>query len=58
VFLRWEKRFLLMESQIARDKGDDIRDVSLRLRKALAWLIHKLFGFQAQGRREIGISHC
>ncbi len=36
VFLRWEKRFLLMESQIARDKGDDIRDVSLRLRNALA----------------------
>jgi phosphoenolpyruvate-protein kinase (PTS system EI component) len=31
VFLRWEKRFLLMESQIARDKGDDIRDISNRL---------------------------
>jgi phosphoenolpyruvate-protein kinase (PTS system EI component) len=36
VFLRWEKRFLLMESQIARDKGDDMRDVSMRLRRALA----------------------
>jgi phosphoenolpyruvate-protein kinase (PTS system EI component) len=36
VFLRWEKRFLLMESQIARDKGDDIRDISIRLRNALA----------------------
>jgi phosphoenolpyruvate-protein kinase (PTS system EI component) len=36
VFLRWEKRFLLMESQIARDKGDDMRDISIRLRSALA----------------------
>ena len=36
VFLRWEKRFLLMESQIARDKGEDIRDISIRLRNALA----------------------
>ncbi|MGB5538176.1 MAG: putative PEP-binding protein, partial [Thiogranum sp.] len=36
VFLRWEKRFLLMESQIARDKGDDMRDISIRLRNALA----------------------
>jgi phosphoenolpyruvate-protein kinase (PTS system EI component) len=36
VFLRWEKRFLLMESQIARDKSDDIRDISIRLRNALA----------------------
>jgi phosphoenolpyruvate-protein kinase (PTS system EI component) len=36
VFLRWENRFLLMESQIARDKGDDMRDISRRLRHALA----------------------
>ena len=36
VFLRWEKRFLLMESQIAKDKSDDVRDISLRLRNALA----------------------
>jgi len=36
VFLRWEQRFLLMESQIARDKGDDMRDISIRLRNALA----------------------
>ena len=36
VFLRWENRFLLRESQIARDKGDDLRDLSIRLRKALA----------------------
>jgi phosphoenolpyruvate-protein phosphotransferase len=36
VFLRWEKRFLLMESQMARDKGDDIRDISIRLCNALA----------------------
>jgi len=43
VFLRWEKRFLLMESQIARDKGDDIRDISIRLHNALAGItIHPL----------------
>jgi phosphoenolpyruvate-protein phosphotransferase len=36
VFLRWENRFLLMESQIARDKGDDLQDISIRLRHALA----------------------
>ena len=43
VFLRWEKRFLLMESQIARDKGDDMRDVSIRLRNALAGItVHPL----------------
>lgn len=35
VFLRWEKRFLLMESPIARNKSDDIRDISIRLRNAL-----------------------
>jgi phosphoenolpyruvate-protein phosphotransferase len=43
VFLRWEKRFLLMESQIARDKSDDMRDISIRLRNALAGItIHPL----------------
>jgi phosphoenolpyruvate-protein phosphotransferase len=43
VFLRWEKRFLLMESQIARDKGDDMRDVSIRLSNALAGItVHPL----------------
>jgi len=43
VFLRWEKRFLLMESQIATDKGDDMRDISIRLRNALAGItIHPL----------------
>jgi phosphoenolpyruvate-protein phosphotransferase len=45
VFLRWEKRFLLMESQIARDKGDDMRDISIRLRNALAGItVHPLEG--------------
>lgn len=43
VLLRWEKRFLLMESQVARIKGDDIRDVSFRLRNALAGItVHPL----------------
>ncbi|EKD29172.1 MAG: hypothetical protein ACD_79C00025G0003 [uncultured bacterium] len=36
VFLRWEKRFLLMESQISRQKGEDIRDISNRLSNALS----------------------
>ena len=43
VFLRWEKRFLLMESQIAREKGEDMRDVSIRLSNALAGItVHPL----------------
>jgi phosphoenolpyruvate-protein phosphotransferase len=43
VFLRWERRFLLMESQIARDKSDDMRDISRRLRSALAGItVHPL----------------
>ena len=43
VFLRWEKRFLLMESQMARQKGDDMRDISKRLTNALAGIrIHPL----------------
>ena len=43
VFLRWEKRFLLMESQISRDKSDDVRDISIRLRNALAGItVHPL----------------
>ncbi|MGD8619487.1 MAG: phosphoenolpyruvate-utilizing N-terminal domain-containing protein, partial [Gammaproteobacteria bacterium] len=43
VFLRWENRFLLMESQIARDKGDDMRDISIRLQQALAGItVHPL----------------
>ncbi|MBA52993.1 MAG: phosphoenolpyruvate--protein phosphotransferase [Pseudomonadales bacterium] len=36
VFLKWENRFLLMESVIAKEKGEDIRDISIRLRNALA----------------------
>ena len=43
VFLRWETRFLLMESTMAREKGDDLRDISLRLRNALAGItVHPL----------------
>lgn len=43
VFLRWEKRFLLMESQVARDKSDDIHDIAIRLRNALAGItVHPL----------------
>jgi phosphoenolpyruvate-protein phosphotransferase len=43
VFLRWEKRFLLLESQVARDKGDDMRDISNRLSAALAGIaLHSL----------------
>ncbi|MDQ8198436.1 phosphoenolpyruvate--protein phosphotransferase [Pelagicoccus enzymogenes] len=36
VFLRWERRFLLMESQISRQKGDDMKDLSNRLSNALS----------------------
>jgi phosphoenolpyruvate-protein phosphotransferase len=43
VLLRWEKRFLLMESHIFREKSDDIRDVSNRLMNALAGItVHPL----------------
>lgn len=43
VFLRWEKRFLLMESMIAREKADDLHDISIRLRNALAGItVHPL----------------
>jgi len=43
VFLRWETRFLLMESTVAREKGDDLRDISIRLRNALAGItVHPL----------------
>jgi phosphoenolpyruvate-protein phosphotransferase len=43
VFLRWEKRFLVMESQLARHKSDDMRDISNRLTNALAGVkIHPL----------------
>lgn len=43
VFLRWEKRFMMMESQIARSKSDDLRDLEIRLRNALAGItIHPL----------------
>lgn len=43
VFLRWEKRFLLMESQVARHKSDDMHDISNRLSAALAGVkIHPL----------------
>lgn len=43
VFLRWEKRFLLMESQLAKHKGDDMRDISNRLSNALVGIkIHPL----------------
>jgi phosphoenolpyruvate-protein phosphotransferase len=43
VLLRWEKRFLLMESQMFRERGDDVRDISIRLSNALAGItVHPL----------------
>jgi phosphoenolpyruvate-protein phosphotransferase len=43
VFLRWEKRFMMMESQIARSKSEDFRDIEIRLRNALAGItVHPL----------------
>ena len=56
VFLRWEKRFLTMESQIARDKGNDMRDISRRLRSALAGItVHPLDEIP-DGWQEFGIT--
>ena len=43
VFLRWERRFLDMESRMAQQKGADMRDISNRLSNALAGIhIHPL----------------
>ena len=36
VFRRWERRFQSMESEVARQKGDDIRDLARRLVSSLA----------------------
>jgi phosphoenolpyruvate-protein phosphotransferase len=50
VFRRWEKRFLLMKSQISRDKSDDVRDVSIRLRHKLNGIhVHPLERFPSGG---------
>ncbi len=39
VFLRWEKRFLMMKSQTAQHKGVDMRDISNRLSNALDGIV-------------------
>ncbi|MDA3961523.1 MAG: PEP-utilizing enzyme, partial [Planctomycetota bacterium] len=39
VLLRWEGRFRQMDSNIATSKGDDLKDISLRLRQALAGVV-------------------
>jgi phosphoenolpyruvate-protein phosphotransferase len=36
VFRRWERRFRTMEAEVARQKGDDMRDLARRLVSALA----------------------
>ena len=36
VFRRWERRFRAMEAEVARQKGDDMRDLARRLVSALA----------------------
>jgi len=36
VFRRWERRFRSMESEVARQKGDDMRDLARRLVSSLA----------------------
>ncbi len=36
VFERWEKRFRSMEAEVARQKGDDLRDLTRRLISSLA----------------------
>jgi phosphoenolpyruvate-protein phosphotransferase len=43
VFLRWERRFLEMESRMGQQKGADMRDISNRLSSELAGIhIHPL----------------
>ncbi|MCA1808610.1 MAG: hypothetical protein LC725_03995 [Lentisphaerae bacterium] len=43
VFLRWERRFLEMESRMSQQKGADMRDISNRLSNALAGIhVHPL----------------
>ncbi len=43
VFLRWERRFLEMESRMAQQKGADMRDISNRLTNSLAGIhVHPL----------------
>jgi phosphoenolpyruvate-protein phosphotransferase len=43
VFLRWERRFLEMESRVSQQKGADMRDISNRLSSELAGVhIHPL----------------
>jgi len=43
VFLRWERRFLSLESQIAREKSTDLCDLSRRMQHALAGItVHPL----------------
>jgi phosphoenolpyruvate-protein phosphotransferase len=43
VFRRWEQRFISMETEVARHKGDDMRDISIRLVGALSGIhIHAL----------------
>ena len=46
VFRRWERRFRSMEAKIARQKGDDIRDLAQRLISSLAGIdAHALENF-------------
>jgi phosphoenolpyruvate-protein phosphotransferase len=43
VFRRWERRFRSMEAEVARQKGDDIRDLARRLVSSLAGIrVHAL----------------
>lgn len=43
VFLRWERRFLEMESRMSQQKGADMRDIANRLSNALAGIhLHPL----------------
>ena len=37
VFRRWERRFRSMEAEVAKQKGDDMRDLARRLVSAPGW---------------------
>lgn len=49
VFLRWERRFMIMESTLAKEKCDDFRDIAIRLRNSLAGITAHPFENIPQG---------
>lgn len=56
VFRRWERRFQSMDAEVARQKGDDMRDLARRLVSALAGVHgHVLEGIP---HGSVLVAHC